>query len=104
MKQFPITEIRGEPWNTINIPRTPWISITNERHTAVTTKVKVEGDRISDQRGVCMEVSRQEYWNGLPFPTPGDPPDPRDWTHVSCVSHTSKWILYHFVTWEAPSH
>ena len=23
-----------------------------------------------------MEVSRQEYWNGLPFPTPGDLPDP----------------------------
>ena len=23
-----------------------------------------------------MEFSRQEYWNGLPFPTPGNPPDP----------------------------
>ena len=23
-----------------------------------------------------MEFSRQEYWNGLPFPIPGDPPDP----------------------------
>ena len=23
-----------------------------------------------------MELSRQEYWNGLPFPTPGDLPDP----------------------------
>ena len=23
-----------------------------------------------------MEFSRQEYWNGLPFPTPGDLPDP----------------------------
>ena len=20
---------------------------------------------------------RQEYWNGLPFPSPGDPPDPK---------------------------
>ena len=20
--------------------------------------------------------SRQEYWSGLPFPSPGDPPDP----------------------------
>jgi len=23
-----------------------------------------------------MEFSRQQYWNGLPFPTPGDPPNP----------------------------
>ena len=23
-----------------------------------------------------MEFSRQEYWSGLPFPFPGDPPDP----------------------------
>ena len=22
------------------------------------------------------EFSRQEYWNGLPFPSPGDVPDP----------------------------
>ena len=21
-------------------------------------------------------LSRQEYWSGLPFPSPGDPPDP----------------------------
>ena len=25
---------------------------------------------------LSMEFSRQEYWSGLPFPTPGDPPDP----------------------------
>ena len=24
-----------------------------------------------------MEFSRQEYWSGLPFPSPGDLPDPR---------------------------
>ena len=24
-----------------------------------------------------MRFSRQEYWNGLPFPSPGDLPDPR---------------------------
>ena len=23
-----------------------------------------------------MEFSRQEYWSMLPFPSPGDPPDP----------------------------
>ena len=25
---------------------------------------------------VPMGFSRQEYWNGLPFPSPGDLPDP----------------------------
>ena len=24
----------------------------------------------------CQEFSRQEYWNGLPFPSPGDLSDP----------------------------
>ena len=24
----------------------------------------------------CLEFSRQEYWSGLPFPSPGDLPDP----------------------------
>ena len=24
-----------------------------------------------------MEFSRQEYWSGLPFPSPGDLPNPR---------------------------
>ena len=26
---------------------------------------------------LSMEFSRQEYWSRLPFPSPGDPPDPR---------------------------
>ena len=26
---------------------------------------------------LSMEFSRQEYWSGLPFPSPGDPSDPR---------------------------
>ena len=25
---------------------------------------------------LSMEVSKQEYWSGLPFPSPGDLPDP----------------------------
>ena len=26
--------------------------------------------------GLSMEFSRHEYWSGLPFPSPGDLPDP----------------------------
>ena len=28
------------------------------------------------QASLSMEFSRQEYWSGLPFPSPGDFPDP----------------------------
>ena len=31
---------------------------------------------IACQAPLSMEFSRQEFWNGLPFPTPGDLPDP----------------------------
>ena len=27
-------------------------------------------------QGPSMEFPRQEYWSGLPFPSPGDLPDP----------------------------
>ena len=32
---------------------------------------------VAHQAPLYMEFSRQEYWSGLPFPTPGDLPDPR---------------------------
>ena len=31
---------------------------------------------VAHQAPPSMEFSRQEYWNGLPFPAPGDLPDP----------------------------
>ena len=31
---------------------------------------------VTHQAPLSMEFSRQEYWSGLPFPTPGDLPDP----------------------------
>ena len=31
---------------------------------------------VAHRAPLSMEFSRQEYWNGLPFPTPGDLPDP----------------------------
>ena len=33
-------------------------------------------DYIAYQARLSMEFSRQEYWSRLPFPSPGDPPDP----------------------------
>ena len=43
--------------------------------------------------------SRQEYWSGLPFPSPGDPPwrllNPGNWTRVSCIAGRffSDWAM-----------
>ena len=31
---------------------------------------------IAHQAPLSMGFSRQEYWSGLPFPSPGDLPDP----------------------------
>ena len=31
---------------------------------------------IAHQAPQSVKFSRQEYWNGLPFPSPGDLPDP----------------------------
>ena len=31
---------------------------------------------IADQAPLSMEFSRQEYWSGLPFPSPTDLPNP----------------------------
>ena len=31
---------------------------------------------VADWAPLSMEFSRQEYWSGLAFPTPGDLPDP----------------------------
>ena len=33
-------------------------------------------DYIACQAPLSMGFSRQEYWSGLPFPPPGDLPDP----------------------------
>jgi len=48
-----------------------------------------------------MEFSRQEYWSGLPFPTPGDLPDPE----IKPVSLASSALAGGFftisTTWEA---
>ena len=45
---------------------------------------------IAHQAPLSMGFSRQDYWNGLPFPSPGDLPT-RDQTHVSCIG---RQVLY----------
>ena len=44
---------------------------------------------------LSMGFSRQEYWSGLPFPSPGDLPDPGIKPMVSYVSCIGRRVLYH---------
>ena len=49
------------------------------------------------QAPLSMEFSRQEYWYGLLFPSPGDLPD----LGIKPVSPALSGIVYHWATWEA---
>ena len=56
---------------------------------------------VAFQAPLSMEFSRQEYWSGLPFPSPEDLPDPR----IKPASLTSPALAGRFfttsATWEA---
>ena len=48
---------------------------------------------------LSVGFSREECWSGLPFPSPGDLPDPgieASSLHVSCIGR----ILYHEPLWK----
>ena len=52
----------------------------------------------ADQAPLSMEFSRQEYWIGLPFPSPGDLPDPG----IEPTSPVSPAMVGRFFTTEPP--
>ena len=49
-----------------------------------------------------MEFSRQEYLDGLPFPSPGDPPNPEKKPMSPVSLALTGGFFYHRATWEAP--
>ena len=53
---------------------------------------------IARQAPLSMEFSRQEYWNGLPFPPPGDLPDPG----IEPTSRASSALAGEFFSTELP--
>ena len=50
---------------------------------------------IAHQAPLSLKFSKQEYWSGLPFPTPGDRPDPG-------MEPTSPALAGEFFTTEPP--
>ena len=47
---------------------------------------------VAYQASPSMGFSRQEYQSGLPFPSPGHLPRPRDQTWVSCISESESEV------------
>ena len=54
---------------------------------------------VAHQASLFMGFPRQDYWSGLPFPSPEDLPNQGS---NPCLLHCRK-ILYHWATWEAAS-
>ena len=55
---------------------------------------------VACQVPLSMLFPRQEYWSGLPFPSPEDLSWPWDLTCTSCVSWIGRKILYQCAIWE----
>ena len=53
---------------------------------------------VARQASLSMEFSRQEYWIGLPFSSPGDLPNPR----IELMSPASPALVGRFFTTEPP--
>ena len=51
---------------------------------------------VARQASLFVEFPRQEYWSGLPFPTPGAFPDPGIELGSLVSPSLVKWIFYHF--------
>ena len=45
-------------------------------HLVMSDSLPPYGLCVAQKAPLCMEFSRQEYWSGLPFPSPGDLPNP----------------------------
>ena len=55
------------------------------------------------QAPLSMEFSRQEYWSGLPFPSPGNLPEDPGIKHLSLESPALAGRFFTTCgTWEAP--
>ena len=56
---------------------------------------------IACQAPLSMRFPRQEYWSRLPFPSPGNLPNPGIKPMSFVSSALAKWILYYCATREA---
>ena len=56
---------------------------------------------VAHQAPLSLGFSRQEYWNGLPFPPPGNLPNPGiESTSLTYPALAGTFFFYHCTTWE----
>ena len=56
---------------------------------------------VAHQTPLSMGFSWQEYWCGLPFPSPGDLPSPGTAAHQPPLSITNSWSLLKLISIES---
>ena len=69
--QYPVTGLEN------SIDRGAWQTTVHGIAESARTEQPSTAQTVAHQAPLSMGFSRQEYWNGLPFPSPGDLPDPR---------------------------
>ena len=85
MYSYPVSQT----WSLVHVGQNPWcyLCVCVRVYVCVCTCVcvcvshSVVSDSSTPQTLAChapltIEFSRQEYWTGLPFPSPGDLPNP----------------------------
>ena len=60
-------------------------------------------DCVPFQAPLSMGFSRQEYWSGLPFPSPEGIFPTQGWNPLQYLLHWQADFFYHLATWEVPS-
>ena len=81
LNKLAIKVFGGVSWENINIR---WYCVVLSR-SVVSNSLWPPGT-VAHQAPLSMGFSRQEYWSGLPWPPPGDLPNPREWTQVSPIA------------------
>jgi len=64
------------PYTVLVMPRLWYLPICSVSHSVVSDSLWPHGLYIPHQAPLSMGMSRQDYWSGLPFPSPGDLPNP----------------------------
>ena len=89
---FLVLKLRCLTCSFISAPSFPNSALNVSACTLSRVRLFVTPGTVAHQAPLSMGFSRQEYWSGLPFPSPGDLPDPGIDPH-----------LLHLLHWQADS-
>ena len=91
---------KGEKWESEAWPRTRAGVLSRFSHVRLFATLWT----VARQAPLSMGSSRQEYWSGLPFPFPGDLPNPRTEPAFLTSSALAGRFFTTSTTWEDPGH